>query len=138
MEDNNKVGQELGELGYMQQLYQNQYMMLNNSMTTHLQEMQALGAVQRMLENSNMLNNKETLTYAGADVYVKAAIKDSGCVIVGVGANYLVEKSIEEAKVYVSGAIAKKTKLINDIANGRKELQSAIIDISYKIERASR
>jgi prefoldin alpha subunit len=91
-----------------------------------------------MLESSEMLKDKETLTYAGAGVYVKAAIRDAGRVIVGVGANYLVEKGIDDAKTYISEAIAKRTKMINDLAKSRRDLQSAIIDISYKIDRASR
>jgi prefoldin alpha subunit len=129
---------ELEEMRYMQQVYQNQYAMLNNSVSMQVQEVQMLGAVQRTLESSDMLKGKETLMHVGGSVYMKTSVKDSGHAIVSVGAGYLVEKNIDEAKGYVSAMVAKKTELVNNLAKNRKELQAALIELSYKIESASR
>jgi prefoldin alpha subunit len=129
---------ELDELRYMQQVYQNQYAALNNSMSAQMQEVQMLGAVQRTFESSDMLKGKETLMHIGASVYIKTSIKDSSHAIVSVGGGYLVEKSVEEAKAYVSTAMTKKTELVNKLAKSRKELQAALIELSYKIESESR
>jgi prefoldin alpha subunit len=129
---------EIDELRYMQQVYQNQYAALNSSMNMHMQDLQMLSAVQRTLENSNMLKGKETLMHVGASVYMKTEVKDSGHAIVSVGGGYLVEKSIDEAKGYVSTMITKKTEVINGMSRSRKELQAALIEMSYKLDSAGR
>ena len=129
---------ELEELQYMQQVYQSQYAALNNSMNMHMQDVQVLSAVQNTLENIDMMKGKETLMHAGASVYMKADIKDASRVIVSIGGGYLVEKDIDDAKGYVSRMIAKKTDVLSSMAKSRKELQSALIDISYKMEKAVR
>ena len=129
---------ELEELRYMQQVYQSQYAALNNSMNMHMQDVQALSAVQNTLENSDMMKGKETLMHAGASVYLKAEIQDASRVLVSIGGGYLIEKSVEDAKGYVSKLITKKTEMLNNMAKSRKELQGAIIDISYRMERDAR
>lgn len=135
--DDEKVN-ELEELRYMQQVYQNQYAVLNNSMSMQMQDVQMLGAVQRTLENSDTLKGKETLMHVGASVYMKAAVKDAGSAVVSIGGGYLVEKSVDEAKGYISAMMTKKTELVNSLAKSRKELQAALIEMSYKIDRAGR
>jgi prefoldin alpha subunit len=134
----NESEKELEELRYMQQIYQNQYAILNNSMTMHVQEMQALSAAQKALENNDLMEGSEALTHTGAGIYMKAKIKDAGHVIVGIGGNYFVEKGIDDAKGYVSKLIEKKTEIINRLTKSRRDLQGAIIDASYKIENSSR
>ena len=128
----------IDELRYMQQVYQNQYAALNSSMNMQMQEVQMLSAVQNTLENNDMMKGKETLMHIGASVYMKTAAKGSDSVIVSIGGGYLVEKGIDEAKGYVSKMITKKTDILNSMAKSRKELQNALIDISYKMEKAIR
>lgn len=126
------------ELRYMQEIYQNQYAVLNNTMNMRLQEVQMLSAVQNTLENSEMMKGKETLMHVGASVYMKTEVKNAGAVIVSIGGGYLVEKNIEEAKGYISRVMTKRTELLNGLAKNRKDLQNALIDISYKMEKAIR
>ena len=133
-----KNAKSIDELRYMQQVYQNQYAALNSSMNMHMQEVQMLGAVQNTLENNDLMKGKETLMHIGASVYMKTMAKDSASVIVSIGGGYLMEKGIDEAKGYVSRRMAKKTEELNGMAKSRKELQNALIDISYKMETAVR
>jgi prefoldin alpha subunit len=135
--DNEKAG-ELDELRYMQQVYQNQYTALSNAMNMHVQDLQMLSAVQRTLENNGMLKGKETLMHVGASVYMKAEVKDYGHAVVSVGGGYLVEKSVDEAKGFVSTMLAKKTEVVNGMSRSRKELQAALIEMSYKLDSAGR
>lgn len=136
--EENEKEKGLDELRYMQQIYQNQYAVLNNTITMHLQDMQALSSAQKALENGELMKGKETLMHAGASVYMKAEIKEVGYVIVGVGGSYFVEKSVDDAKGYVSNLMTRKTGIINDLTKSRKDLQSALIDVSYKIDNSSR
>lgn len=133
-----KNAKSIDELRYMQQVYQSQYAALNSSMNTHMQDVQMLGAVQNTLENNDLMKGKETLMHIGASVYMKTMTKDSASVIVSIGGGYLIEKGIDDAKGYVSKRMEKKTEELNSMAKGRKELQNALIDISYKMETAVR
>lgn len=133
-----ETAKEIEELRYMQQIYQNQYATLNSAMNMHMQEVQMLSVVQSSLENSSVMKGKEALMHVGASVYMKTQIKDPNAVIVSIGAGYLVEKGVDEAKAYVSKMITKKTDTLNSMAKSRKELQNALIDISYKMEKAIR
>ena len=137
-EDGNEKVEEIEELRYMQQIYQNQYEVLNNSINMHLQDMQALNSAQKTLENNGLIGGKEMLTHAGASVYFRAEIKDANHVVVGIGGNYLIEKSVDDAKGYLSKLIAKRTETINHLIKSRRELQAALIDVSYKIEKTGR
>ncbi len=108
------------------------------SVADALQEVQMLGAVQNTLENNDLMKGKETLMHIGASVYMKTMAKDSASVIVSIGGGYLMEKGIDDAKGYVSKRMAKRTEELNSMAKNRKELQNALIDISYKMETAVR
>ena len=133
-----ETAKQIEELRYMQQIYQNQYAALNSSMNMHMQEVQMLGVVQTSLENNSEMKGKEALMHVGASVYMKTQIKNPDIVIVSVGGGYLVEKGVDDAKGYVSKMITKKTDMLSSMAKSRKELQNALIDISYKMEKAIR
>lgn len=129
--------QGIDELRYIQQVYQSQYQMINNTATMHLQDIQALGAAQTALENSGRMKGKEVLTAAGANVYLKASIKDASVVLVGVGAGYFVEKGADDAKLYIDTLVKRKTDIVNNLTKTRRELQDALVDIAMKLEEAA-
>jgi prefoldin alpha subunit len=125
---------ELNELGYARQVYQNQYALVNNSTQMVLQEMRELSASQHTLENMELLNGKESLISTGAGIYIRAVPKDTGAVLVEVGGNYVVEKSVDDAKVFVSKQVEMKTAILNKLLKNKRELESALIDIEYKMD----
>jgi prefoldin alpha subunit len=125
---------DLDELRYARQVYQNQYMLVNNSAQMMLQEIREFGSSQRTLENIELFNGKESLINTGAGVYIRALSNNTGTVLVEVGGNYVVEKSIDEAKGFLSRQIESKTAVFNKIIKNKKELEAALIDIESKME----
>ncbi|MGI0100203.1 MAG: prefoldin subunit alpha [Candidatus Micrarchaeaceae archaeon] len=134
-EGNRKNGSlALEELRYLQQLYQNQYALLGNSINAELGELQELNSAQRTLEGAGMLEGKDVLNPIGGGIYFQGRISDPKNVLVGVGAGYVVEMEVDPAKTYVAELIKKRTDGLNRLTKNRKELEAALVDISYNIE----
>ncbi len=130
-----KIGsQGAEELRYMQQVYQNQYSIIGNSINAVLRELQELNSAQKTLENMNLVQGKETLTGIGGDFYLTGKIHDPNKVLVGVGAGYVIEKDADSAKTHVAGLIKNHTESLNRLTKNRKELEDALIEISYRLE----
>src|ERR1700733_5972170 len=113
-----KIPQKLGEQGldelrYIQQVYQNQYAMLGNSINMIIQELGQLNSAQKTLENMDLTEGKEVITNVGSDFYLFGKIPNSKSILVGVGAGYLVEKDIDSAKTYAAEIIKKRTENLN-------------------------
>jgi prefoldin alpha subunit len=128
--------QGLDELRYIQQVYQNQYAMLGNSINIIIQELGQLNSAQKTLENMDLTEGKEVITNVGSDFYLFGKIPNSKTILVGVGAGYLVEKDIDSAKTYATEIIKKRTENLNALSKSRKEVESALIEISYRIDNS--
>ena len=126
--------QGIEELRYIQQVYQNQYTMIGNSINMLFRELQELNSAQKTLENIDIVEGKDTLTGIGADFYLAGRIQNPKTAIVGVGAGYLVEKEIDASKTHVAALIQKHTENLNKLTKSRKEVEAALIEISYRLE----
>jgi prefoldin alpha subunit len=135
-ESKEKKVSELDELGYARQVYQNQYALVSNSAQIVLQEMRELGASQHTLENMDLLTGKESLISTGAGIYIRAVPNNTNAVLVEVGGNYVVEKSVDDAKAFISRQVELKTGILNKLMKNKRELESALIDIEYKMDRS--
>lgn len=134
--DENMIGSgkdELSELRYMQQVYQNQYSMVSNSINVVLRELQELGAAQKTLENMELVNGREVLTGIGGDFYISGSISSADNVLVGIGAGYVIEKDIDSAKAHAEELIKKHTEGLNRLTKSRKEIENALVEISYRM-----
>jgi len=129
--------QSLEELKYIQQIYQNQYSALGNSANMVLQELQELNAAQKTLENMDIVGKREVLTSIGAQYFMSSRVEDTSKVLVGIGADYFIEKEIDPAKQHIAAYIQKRTEAFNSLNKNRKELEKALIEISYKIEEGT-
>ncbi len=125
---------ELDELGYVRQVYQSQYALVNNSVQIVMREIQELDAAQLTLESVDLLKGKETLLGTGAGVYVRTVPGDVSSVLVAVGGGYVVERGVDDAKAFVSGQKAVKSDVLNRLAKNRREIEAALIDIEYKMD----
>lgn len=124
---------EQGELRYMQQVYQNQYSMVNNSINMILRELQGLSSAQKTLEDMDLVNGKETLTGIGGDFYLSGSINKTDSVLVGIGAGYVIEKSVESAKTHAEELIKKHTESLNRLTKSKREIENALVEISYRM-----
>lgn len=126
--------QQLDEMKYIQQVYQNQYAVVNNSVNMALQELQELNSAQKTLESADLLKGKELVTSVGGDFYAFSAIKNPNTFIVAVGANYLVEKDVDSSKTHVANLIQKKNDNLNRLMKSKKEVEAALIEVNYRLD----
>jgi prefoldin alpha subunit len=126
--------EELEELRYIQQVYQNQLGVISNSINIGLQELREMGAAQKTIEEIDRIKDRSVLTNIGGDFYLNSKIWDEKTVIVGVGARYLIEKDLDSAKAFVSALVNKKTALLDKMIKKREELDAALIDVTYRID----
>lgn len=121
-------------LQYLQQLYQNQYSAIANDMNRSVQYLNELNGVQKTLESAPMANGKDALISIGANAYINSKVKKLDSILVGVGAGYVVEKDIEEAKGFIVGKVEKVTALFNRLLKNRNELRDAIVDVTSRLD----
>lgn len=126
--------QGLEELRYVQQIYQNQYNLLNNSINITLQELQESNSAQKTLESVDIIDGRELVTSIGGDFYAFSRMQNTKTFLVAVGANYLVEKDADSAKQHVADMIKKGNETLNKLLKNKKELEAALIDVSYRID----
>jgi prefoldin alpha subunit len=122
-----KVSKE--ELAYLEQLYQNQYVMVGNAINSALGELQELNSAQKALEEMDRLAGRESFSGIGADFYLKAQIKADSRVVVGVGGGFLVEKDAAAARQTVKKRLDAKNAMLDKLVKSRKELEAAMVDI---------
>lgn len=122
------------ELRYIQQVYQNQYALIGNNINLLVQEVGQLNSAQKTIENLNLIKEKDVITNIGSDFYLFGKVPRTDTVLVGVGAGYLIEKDPESAKEYVTSLIKKRTESLNVLTKNRKELENALVEISYRLE----
>lgn len=124
-------------LRYLQQLYQNQYSALINEMNRNVEYIRELNNVQITLENSGSVSKKNALMHLGAGVYLGVNVNKIENIMVEIGGGYILEKSAEDAKQFIALRIEKLTSVFNNLVKNRKELEKAIIEISYRLEALS-
>ncbi len=100
--------------------------------------MNDLNAAQKSLENSGIIGGREALVSLGGGVYITSKTKKLDNVIVGVGAGYMVEKNVEEAKRFVADRIERVTNVFNRLMKSRNDLRDAIMEVTYKIDELNR
>lgn len=126
----------IDELRYIRQIYQNQYTEITSELEAKVMLMKELDMTQRSLESISEIEGKNTLMPIGYDVYLNAHIEKNNHALIGVGAGCIVDKSIDEAKGYIAKAVEKETKSLNNLMRAKKEVESALIEVSYKIEES--
>lgn len=127
----------LEELQYIHQLYQNQYALLTQEINRRIEVLRQLDSAQKALEDADKMKGSNILIPVGADVYFDGKLNNTKNVVLGIGAGYLLEKDIDGAKSYIAKAVEKETEYINRLAKSKKELEAALIEVSYKIQEIS-
>jgi prefoldin alpha subunit len=121
------------ELGYLERVYQNQYMMVGNAINSALEELQELNSASKALEGMDVLAGNESFSSIGADFYLRSQIRPDRKVIMGVGGGFMVEKEVDTAKHDVKKRIDAKNGMLDKLVKSRKELESAMVNIQAGI-----
>lgn len=126
------------EFRYLQQIYQNQYMLINQELSNRALNLRELDSAQKTLENISTLEGKGTLIPIGANTFATGKITDNKSIAVGIGAGFLVEKNVDEAKNYISKAIEQENKYLTQLVKNKKDTEVALMELEYKINELSR
>ncbi len=130
--------EEVAELSYFQQLYQGQYEAVSRSINTALQMLGDMNNVKETLDRIGEVKGRNTLAPIGSGTYLHSKAEDVDSVVVGVGAGYLVEKSVDEAKQFVSAVIERQTVAINGMLKSKNDIENALLEVSLRLERLAK
>ena len=130
-----QLEQTVEGLQYLHQLYQSQYVILTQEINAMLDSLSKLNNAQKTISGIDEVRNKNTLMPIGGNIFINASVGDASTVIISVGGGYLIEDSVDNAKQFVSNQIQKQTTQINGMMKSKRELENAVLDISYKLER---
>ena len=118
----------------------NEVNVLQRSLVEHQNALEIL-----KLYKSSEQKESETLLPIGGAVYLPVNITRPNKVIVGVGANIFLEKSVEEAIQRVSEsmnnikkAVEDRVKSLEDLKNKYEEISAAIAELQFKMQEANK
>lgn len=135
---NVKPQDEMQAMRYLQQLYQNQYSAIINELNQMVGHLGELNAAAKTLENCDVIEGKGMMMHIGANIYINTSAAKLDKVLVSVGGGWIVEKVLDDAKRYIGGRTEKVTGMYNKLSRNKKELETAIIEVSQRMEQLSR
>ncbi len=125
------------ELRYIQQMYNNQYMSLANEVNARLELLKDCETAQKTLENVSEIKDKNTMQPIGHGVFASGKITNDKTFVVAVGAGFFVEKDINGAKAFIAKEMEEEQQHLNRLGRTKRELEAALMEISYKINELS-
>jgi prefoldin alpha subunit len=126
--------EEINRLLYLQSLYNQQYEAMINELTTMSLARAALERNLSLLEKKDAINGSNILVSAEGGTYFEANVKEIKKVITYVGAGYLVEKEVEQAKEFIEKSIEQSASAMSRLAEDKRRLESEMIRVQYVIE----
>ena len=130
--------EEVAELSYFQQLYQGQYESISRSISTAMQTLGDMNGVRETLDKLDQAKGRNALSPIGTGTYLHSKVDETDSVVVGVGAGYLVEKNVDDAKQFISKLIERQTSTINGMLKSKDEIEAALVEVSMRLERLAK
>jgi len=93
--------------------------------------------IDRTLESLNYIQDKEgeTIFPIGSGIYLRTSGYEKGKVIIGIGANVLLEKELKEAKEILENRRKEFEKFLVEISNTMLSLSSKLEETAKEIQR---
>ena len=124
----------ISQMGYLQEMYNERHALVSQEIKNVVETVQELSNALNSLNAADQIGKRSTMMHMGSDVYALGTVGELKTVVVGIGGNYLVEKGIDDAKLLISGRMERYNKALQSLMKERGELESALMDISYKLE----
>ncbi|MCL4375427.1 prefoldin subunit alpha [Candidatus Marsarchaeota archaeon] len=131
--ESGKRDQEIEQLRYMQNAYAEQYELLGNEITTLSMAINTVRKDIDLIENMERVENSTVLFNSQGNIYMNANVGKVDSVIVYVGANYLIAKSLGEAESFLKRNIEKQEAGLKRLIGERQKIEKELFDISYKL-----
>ncbi len=124
----------LEQLRYLQEVYAREYQTLLNEISNYLLVSNSFERNREILNNADKFKNSSILLNIEAGTFVKVNANDFKSVLVQVGAGYLVEKNVEEAKEFVGKNSERLQANLKQLGVQKQKVEKELLDLSYKIE----
>lgn len=131
--ESGKGDQDIEQLRYMQNAYAEQYELLGNEITTLSMAINTVRKDIDLIDNMERVENSTVLFNSQGNIYMNANVGKVDSVIVYVGANYLIEKSLDEAGSFLKGNLEKQEAGLKKLISERQKIEKELFDISYKL-----
>lgn len=125
--------EEFMQLRYMQDIYSQQYELIENEIATYSLAQSAIQKNIDLLENANRLNNSKILINGEGGTYIEASIAKVEKVITYIGAGYLIEKDVSEAKTFLDRNKEKEQATMKKLYLEKDKIARDLIGISYRL-----
>ncbi|MGC8495618.1 MAG: prefoldin subunit alpha [Candidatus Micrarchaeia archaeon] len=126
------------DLRYLQQLYEEQYHMLTDSISAVIDELNRLNAVQKVIESSESVDGHDLLIDLGSNFFMKGKALKMDSFIVGIGAGYFVEMPTERAKEYAVKNLERKSAELNALNSNKRKIEESLLSVMYKLQAAEK
>jgi len=126
--------EEANRLLYLQNVYNQQYEALMNELTTFSMAQAALKRNIQLLENKDRVKGSNILVNAEGGTYIEANVKELGKIMIYVGAGYLVEKDVQQAKEFQNKNLEMGDTQMKKLVETRQKLENELMKIHYQVE----
>jgi len=125
--------EEFEQLKYLYDAYTREYEAVVGEISNYMMVSSAFDRNLQVFDNIDTLQNANLLVGLEGGTYLQTTTKEIKGVITSVGAGYLVEKKVEDAKQVVSANYEKIQKSMKQLIEQRGKLEKEIMDITFKI-----
>jgi prefoldin alpha subunit len=132
--DESSMEEKEGRLLYLQNLYGQQYEALMNELTTFTLAQAAIERNLHLLEKKEQLKGSNILVNAEGGTYIEAKVKEIEKVMVYVGAGYLIDKDVEQAKSFLNDSMNKSKEEIKKLGEEKQKLENELMRLQYEME----
>ncbi|MGB9732333.1 MAG: prefoldin subunit alpha [Candidatus Micrarchaeales archaeon] len=137
MEGKNEENREVVEqLRYLQGLYLESYENLLREISNYNIIYEATKRNLEVLSNLSMIENNKILLNLEGGTYIEAMVGGVSKVLAYVGSNYLVEKSVEEAKDFLEENKKREERLLAELNKQKEAIEKELVEVGIELEKA--
>lgn len=121
------------QLRYLQNIYTQQYEVLSDELDNYTLTYNAIQKNIDLLSNITRVENSNILLNVDGGLYLEANTKGIKSVITYIGAGYLIQMNVDEAKILLSKNEKKGSEILKKLNSDKQKLENELIDINYKL-----
>ncbi|MGI0141426.1 MAG: prefoldin subunit alpha [Candidatus Micrarchaeales archaeon] len=124
------------QLRYLYSMYTREYEALGGEISNYMNVGAAFERNIEVLNKVSMVENSKVLLNLEGGTFIETDTKQVKSVMTNVGAGYLVEKNVDDAKVFLDTNYKKIQESVQELMLQRQRMEKEILDLSEKINAA--
>lgn len=122
----------MAQLQYLNNVYTQRYEILSDQIGNYSVAHDAIARNLIVVEKSQNLEDSNILVNCEGGTYLEAKVGKVHTVMTYVGAGYIVDKSIAEAKEFLTTNMKSGEAVINKLLAERQKVEKDLLDLSYR------